>query len=440
MYREEDIDILKLNIGDIQEKAFIIYKTNYEPTYEESKNVYKYILEFIKEKKRIVYGGYAQNLLIKIKNPEDAFYKDIQTPDIEFYSFDPLTDLVNLCDFLYEKGFKYIQGSEGIHSGTYKLFINFINYCDISYMPKNIFDNCPIIKVDNLLITHPTFMYVDFFRVFTDPMTSYWRLDKSFFRYIKLYKHYPINFDYKLEIENNPNLDIIRKKLLHNSDYIIIGNNAYNYYASKLDKNELINNDYYEIIMDDYKNEIKKINNKLNNLFSNNITHKEYSPYFDFWDNKTEFFYNDKLLLRVYGNNYKCIVFKKSDKKKLKYGTHQLVLLYFLINYTYYLTNRNKAESDKYLYLFYKLNNIKNKYLEINNRTVLDNTPFQEFTFTCHGETMDTIRKAMIERQTDKKNKFKYIPSGKTISIPNYKFFNTSGNEILNEKYLVLKK
>ena len=98
MYREEDIEVIKSNIDNIAENAMHIYKSNNEPTLEESKAVYKIILDFIKNKKRIIYGGYAQNKLIIEKNKDDGFYKDIDTPDIEFYTYTPLSDLIELCD------------------------------------------------------------------------------------------------------------------------------------------------------------------------------------------------------------------------------------------------------------------------------------------------------------------------------------------------------
>ena len=99
MYRDEDIDKIKLNIDNIAEQAMTIYKTNYEPTLSESKEVYKELLNFIREKKRIIYGGYAQNSLILMKNKNDGFYKEIDTPDIEFYSYEPVKDVFDLCDY-----------------------------------------------------------------------------------------------------------------------------------------------------------------------------------------------------------------------------------------------------------------------------------------------------------------------------------------------------
>ena len=84
MYRIEDIDEIKKNINNIQDDAMLVYKTNYEPTLTESKSVYNYVLEFIKLKKRIIYGGWAQNELIKYKNKDESFYKETSEADVEF--------------------------------------------------------------------------------------------------------------------------------------------------------------------------------------------------------------------------------------------------------------------------------------------------------------------------------------------------------------------
>ena len=75
----------------------------------------------------------------------------------------------------------------------FALFVNFLNYCDISYIPNIIFNNMPIIKVDGIKSTHPHFMMVDAYRIFTDPMTSYWRLDKTIRRFQKIFKYFPVD-------------------------------------------------------------------------------------------------------------------------------------------------------------------------------------------------------------------------------------------------------
>ena len=89
------------------------YLKNNEPTINEINNVYNIIKQYIRDNNLIVYGGWAQNALIEKKNKKDAFYSQVDIPDIEFYSPKPLTDLIKLCDLLHKKNLKYVEGSEG---------------------------------------------------------------------------------------------------------------------------------------------------------------------------------------------------------------------------------------------------------------------------------------------------------------------------------------
>ena len=83
MYRSDDYDVIKNNLSKISENAAKVYLNTYEPTIQEFKEVYEHLKNFIKKNKRIVYGGYAQNALIKVQNKDDGFYKETDLADIE---------------------------------------------------------------------------------------------------------------------------------------------------------------------------------------------------------------------------------------------------------------------------------------------------------------------------------------------------------------------
>ncbi len=439
MYRIEDIDNIKKNIGQIQDEAMLAYKTNYEPTLTESKTVYNYILEFIKSKKRIIYGGWAQNELIKNKNKEESFYTEISEADVEFYSYDPVKDAIDLADFLKSKNLKYISVQGGIHEGTYKVFVNFINYCDISYLSKNICDNCLKIELNGLLYAHPIFLYIDFYRVFTDPLTSYWRLEKSFTRYLKLYRYYPIkepsDKNFIIKKTDDEIINKVRKNIIHNSKLIVIGKYAYNYYVQKVNSKK-IEIDYYELISINFDNDTKYIHKKLQKIFPNNkISYKKYYPFFEFFDKRTEYYCDDILILKVYGNNERCIVHHESTKKKCLFGSYQLVYLYLLSNYNYHIINKNEQEMNNYLLMLYNINKAKNLYLDEHNKTVIDKTPFQEFIIKCIGIPHDPIRESRLlmkeKYKKGLKTKFNYEPSGNQGKVPSFIFSNLSGNQII---------
>ena len=300
-------------------------------------------------------------------------------------------------------------------------------------------------SLENIVCTNKLFMLIDAYRVITDPLTSYWRLDKSIIRFQKILSYYPFNINLlknNKEIEDiiKPTKDTnimlyIRKKLIHNSNLVVVGFYAYNYYISKINKKAILNNfPYYEVISNNLKNDSKIIYNILKKKYS--LTIKEYYPFFQFLDRRIEYYHNNKLILVLYGNNSRCTVYRYSLKKKTYFGTFNLILMYFLINYFYNIINKMYKKSKLYLILLIKLWYNRNLYLSKYNITVFDSSPFQDFTLKCHGIPVHPLRKSLL--QNLKKKKFKFNPSKDNI-IKEQTFDNTSGNQILNEKYLILK-
>ena len=468
MYRYNDIEKIDQNIDKIIDGAAKEYKTLYEPTLKEMGEVYSFIIDYIKKNKRVVYGGFAQNLLVMQKNNSDAFYTEMNgayfnwpdIADIEFYSPTPVDDVIDLTNALYKKKYKFIEGKEGVHPETFKIFVNFLNYCDISYIPAHLYNNMPIIIVNGIKCAHPHFMIVDTYRVLTDPMTSYWRINKSIKRAQLLLKHYPIeqsnikqqiNFQ---EITGNRTktthdeyeniLTFIRKQVVYESKLIMVGLYAYNYYAKKVSNNSVLNNiPYYELITTDIEIDGKKIHTLLVKKYGKKITVKEFVPFFTFMDRRIEFFYNNNLILILYGNNNRCIVHNYSEKKKIYFGTYNLVMMYLYFQYYYAFINRNKKNTNLFNILIGKFFNLRNTYLNNKNITVIDESPFMDFTYKCNGIPIDPIRASLLagaeKKKQGKQMKFRHTPSDKSRSVSKMEFLNTSGNQNSNKKYLILK-
>jgi hypothetical protein len=461
MFRSEDIEKIKLNINFLKDKAVEEYKTLYEPTLTEISEVYNIIKKYIIKKKRVVYGGFAQNLLLKVKNPDIAFYRQIgeacynwpDLADIDFYSTEPLKDLHELTEELYDNKFKYVEGKEAVHEGTYKIFINFINYCEITYIPTNVFDNLPIMNVDNILCVHPHFMMVDAYRILTD-ITSNFRWEKVISRFNKLIQNYPINeslVDSNINIKllwNTVDFDVlkfIRNNIIKKSKLIVVGFYAYDYFTKKQNENDMIKKyPYYELISSELQHDTLKIYNLLVKQYEKkNIKVKEYNKFFQFLDKKVEFYYNNNLILILHGNNEKCIVYNYSNKKKTYFGTFNLVFMYLLFSYYYYYINKDKKYVEFYDVLISKLFYNKIKYLNKRGINVLDKSPFQDFTYKCIGFPVDQLRQSFLEgykkKNLGKKIKYNYTPTGKNKPPPNIVYANTSGNQIFSEKNLILK-
>jgi hypothetical protein len=457
MYRTKDMELIMENLDRIKDESAMEYKKFYEPTIDEIGRCYQDIKLWIKQNKKIAYGGFAQNLLLTKKNPDESFYKVIDgayynwpdVADIEFYSPTPIQDAISLTEYLFDKGYKHIEAkSTPLHEGTYKIFVNFLNYSDISYMPNNIYNRLPTIDVDGIRCAHPHFMMVDAYRIINDPMTSYWRLDKPLKRFPKILNYYPIqkeNVSLKMKESNKLELRFIRKKIIHNSRLIVVGMYAYNYYVKKEDKNLAIDNiPYYELISEELRKDAVHIYKLLTKKFKN-ITVKEYSPFWEFMDRRVEYYSNGSLILTLYGPNDRCTVYNFSQKKKTYFGTYSLVYMYLLFNYFYNIVNNNKDNVKIYLTMINNIMNARNKYLDNKKKSVLDKTPFQEMTYKCFGIPVDPKRMAFLERAEKKEEgkrvvQYNYTASGKPGNAPDYVFSNISGNPIVNEKYQIIKK
>ena len=334
----------KENYPKIMKKVETNKLKNMEPTMDEMIRIYDVIINYIKTNKRKVYGGYALNKLLIAKNPSLAIYDESDTPDIEFYSPDPLGDLIKLCDKLHEMGFKQVIGQEAQHKETYSIFVNYQLYCDISYMPSNIYNKVRYLQIDGFNLIHPWFMTIDFFRMFTDPMVSYWRLEKHFARYLKLQKTYPlplINKPLEIEIYNNNKLNetitILEDYLASKDSIIFTGFYAYNYYLNYCKYNKVnssykqIQMPYLEVYSTNYITDGLSIIDYIKTLpedISSKIIHKEFYPFFQFYGYNTVFYYIDGdtniPILYIYSNNKKCIPYKevqyvKFDNVKIKW-------------------------------------------------------------------------------------------------------------------------
>jgi len=439
MYRQEDAEKITSNLSKITKDAAKVFLDNYqEPTTKVYNSVMSEIKNYIKKKGFIIYGGYAQNSLIGVKNKNDEFYDELSRNDIEIYSSDPIGDAIALTDLLHGLGYKHVECKEGGHNETYKLFVDFLNVADISFMDPYIYKNCPYIVVNGLKMIHPHFMLVDAYRIYADPMTSYFILEKAFTRFGKVLKHYPFDMkaefnklSYKKNDETDKLLRFVRKHIIHNSKLIVIGHYAFNYLVKKLDDKNVIDFNYIQLVSADFKNDFDKINKIIKDEYKNKAYYTRYNPFFQFYDEHVEFSYNGKVFLKLYGNNTRCIVHNYSDKKRTYFATVLLTILYLLVDYNYAIINRDKNEEMNYMSLIVRLFKIRNKYLDSKNLSILDKSPFQEFTLKCTGTPEEPMRASLLRGlekiKAGKRVKFSYRSTGTPGKAPNFKFSNSSG-------------
>jgi ASC-1-like (ASCH) protein len=438
-----------------------------EPTLEERKKIQKIIKDFCVEKKRKLYGGFAWNLLILNKNPEDKIYvDDNKIPDIDMYSPDPIGDWYLICNLLHKNGFQYVLGEEAQHQETYSVKVNRVVFCDISYVPKNIYNKMPFIEINGLYCIHPNFATIDYFRMSSDPLISYWRFFdcgedlKGFKRYYKLQKNYPLPYNDKPLNMFKPTksvsnaLEIIFKYMINKKSIIVNGFYAYNYFCHMSGFDHILI-PFYEFISINYRDDALELINflKKENI---NITYEEFNPFFQFTDYSVEIYLEKEMICRIYSNNKKCIPYQnlpalKFDKNKptkingnIQLGSFSIILQYFLTDAIKRRVNEDKEMEKIYYHVVSHCIQTRNKYFNLYKKTFLDDSIFKEFIITCIGDSITPEKERMLLIEKRKKNKepliYRYDPKDEKDPPKFSGFKNTSGNKISNPKNLKLSE
>ena len=97
-FEEKELNILRNAVDKIEKKTGYTLINN-----PSIKTIIEIVEQFLKDRKRICYGGTAINNILPL---EDQFYdKKVELPDYDFYSPDPLKDAKDLADIYYSKGF-----------------------------------------------------------------------------------------------------------------------------------------------------------------------------------------------------------------------------------------------------------------------------------------------------------------------------------------------
>lgn len=119
------------------------------------------VADFIKSRKRVLYGGIPIDFALKAAGGEGIYGPEI-LPDFDFYSPENVIDSLILKDYLQKKGFDEAEAINGLHLTTRRVRIDKISYvADLSYYPEPYFGRIPTLNYKNFLIVHPGFQRID---------------------------------------------------------------------------------------------------------------------------------------------------------------------------------------------------------------------------------------------------------------------------------------
>jgi hypothetical protein len=188
------------------------------------------IIYFIASNKLVLYGGYAINALLP---PDVQFYKECEFPDLDVYSYDCIKYSKKLVDYFIQLGYVNVQAKTGVHTGTVKVSVDFVNVVDITEMPKDMFialQKNAYQLPDKTLVCPPDFLKRNMYLELSRPRGEVNRWEKVSQRLTLFEQYYPSKINIKckaLKTKKSMTGDKVLQ-ILVNNDCLFLGGLALN--------------------------------------------------------------------------------------------------------------------------------------------------------------------------------------------------------------------
>ena len=403
------------------------------------KKIIGIVEQFLKSNKLMCYGGTAINNILPI---EDQFYdKNIELPDYDFYSYNAMEHAKNLADIYFKEGFEEVEAKAGVHTGTFKVYVNFLPVADITQMDKTLFNNIfkESMVVNGIHYCPPNFLRMAMYLELSRPAGDISRWEKVMKRLALLNKIYPLkakNCDYKtfqrsFEEENkNKEHDlytVVRDSFIDQS-VIFFGGYAselYSKYMTKKQQKMFLKVPDFDILSEDPLNTATVLKERLLDFSIKNVqiikkdgVGEVIAPHYEIRiDEETVAFIYQPLACHSYNTI-------KIGKKIIKVATIDTMLSFYLAfiyaGREYYDVNRILCMS-QFLFDVQQKNRLEQKGL------------LRRFSINCYGKqhTLEEIRVEKSEKFEELKNKknskeyeeyfLRYVPSGSKKTKSNKK-------------------
>lgn len=126
--------LLMLEKREEKAKKILDYENAHNPSYIYAISI---VEQFLKDSKRICYGGQAINAQLPKKF---QFYNEEFTlPDYDFFTPTPEKDIEELKLYLEKAGFFDVYIKEALFKGTTKLYVRFTPIADVTYLDERIY-------------------------------------------------------------------------------------------------------------------------------------------------------------------------------------------------------------------------------------------------------------------------------------------------------------
>ena len=423
-FEDKELEILR---NAIDNANFISGKKNVQS--DNIKNIINILEKFLRENKTLCYGGTAINNILP---QQFRFYnRNIEIPDYDFFSPNALELSKKLANIYYNEGYEEVEAKAGVHTGTFKVYVNFIPIADITYIDNKLFNNLykKSIKINSICYCPPNFLRMAMYVELSRPMGDITRWEKILKRLILLNKNYPIkgiacnNLKFQRSFSGNENInkiyDISRKSFI-DQGLVFFGGyaaNLYSFYMPIKEKKIINKIPDFDILSEDpqtsaiiLKEQLEYEGIKNVKIFKKNKIDEIIPEHYEIVINKdTIAFIYKALSCHSYNNIY-------INNEKIKVASIDTILSLYLAfiyaNKPYYDENRLLCISE-FLFKVQLKNRLQQKGL------------LKRFSINCYGkhETLEEIKENKSKKyktlKNNKSNKeydfyfLRYIPSDK---------------------------
>ena len=440
---ERSLEILKKSQKDIEVSQGEKLVSN--PTIQE---IISIVEQFLIKKKLICYGGTAINNVLPEK---DQFY-DLkrEIPDYDFFSPNSLDDAKELADIFYKKGFNDVEAKSGMHTGTYKVFVNFIGVADITFIEPELFKSLmrEAIERKGILYAPINFLRMSMYLELSRPDGDVSRWEKVYKRLLLFNKNFPLKGDNCLKRaqglapskKDEEIFDIVRDEAI-SEKLVFFGGYACALFSEHLkkDKRAVLYSAVpsFDLLSEDAKKSAHKLKDKLEK--TGHFSHVIVEEKEDFGEHVSEHYeivVDGKTVAFVYEpapgacHNYNVV---RVQGKDVNIATTDTILSYYLlflyINRPYYDRDRLLCMS-QYIYDLQYDNLTKNEGV------------FKRFSKPCIGKQVTLkdikdVKSHMFHKLKDKKGTREYeewFLNYNPIENQKMKEFKGKNAEKFNEK------
>jgi len=414
-----------------------------------TRSIIRIVEDFISKYNCICYGGTAINNILPKKH---QFYnKNVEFPDYDVFTPNAIKYTKLLANIFYESGFHDVEAKSGIHSGTYKIYVNFIPTIDITYIDPVLYSNLlkdSIIK-QNILYAPPNFLRMSMYLELSRPNGNISRWEKITQRLSLLNKYFPIKHkrcslqkshfrNVKNTIEFNQIFDILMD-LFIKKKVVFFGSFAFSFFMkshpnSNHNRRKINKIPDFDILSENALELVESIQTTLsNNEYNVIITHQK--PFHELIAKHYEIRIDNTIVAIIYEpiacHSYNEV---KYNKHKIRIASIDTMLSYYL---AFIYTNRDYFDVNRILCMCEYLFEIQQKN-RLSQKGIL-----KRFSMKCLGKqtTIEDIRsqktllyeKFHSNKQSPdyEKHFLRYIPRYKFI--PHSSSLQTKKNKITNK-------